>query len=165
VRVIVAALRAQPLVSRQQHRNALAQQEQRDEVTSAPRAEALDRGIVARTLDARVPAEVVIAAVAVVLAVRLVVLTVIADEVVEREAVVARDEVDAVRRPTAVPAVEVAAARDPGRDVTEHAGIAAQETAHRVSIHAVPFEPPKAREVADLIEPAGIPRLGDQLCA
>src|SRR5690606_23338448 len=67
VRVIVAALRAQPLVSRQQHRNALAQQEQRDEVTGAPGAEALDRGIVARPLDARVPAEVVIAAVAVVL--------------------------------------------------------------------------------------------------
>src|SRR5579884_3484577 len=52
-------------------------------------------GIVRRTLDAAVPRPVEALAVAVVLAVRLVVLVVVRDEVGEREPVVRGDEVDA----------------------------------------------------------------------
>ena len=88
-------------------------------------------------------------------------LLVVAHEVVEREAVVAGDEVDAVDGQAAVGAVEVAAARDPGRDLAEQAAVAAHEAAHRVAVAAVPLGPAKAGEVADLVEAGGVPGLGD----
>ena len=68
----------------------------RQEVPHLAVAQRLDPGVVGRALDAAVPAEVVVAAVAVALAVGLVVLLVVGDQVVQREAVVAGDEVDAV---------------------------------------------------------------------
>jgi hypothetical protein len=53
-------------------------------------------------LGAAIPGEVVVGAVAVVLAVGLVVLAVVGDEIGEREAVVGGDEVDAVDQELAV---------------------------------------------------------------
>ena len=77
----------------------------------------LTAGIVGRALDAAVPAAVVVGAVAVVLEVGLVVLLVVRDEVVEREAVVGGDEVDRRGRPAAVRLVEVAGAREAPREL------------------------------------------------
>ncbi len=51
--------------------------------------------IVGRTFDAVIPRIVVVGAVLVVFAVRLVVLFVVADNIVQREAVMGRDEIDA----------------------------------------------------------------------
>ena len=56
----------------------------------------LDRGIVGGAFDAAIPASVVVGAVAVLLAVRLVVLLVVGDQIVQGEAVVTGDEVDAL---------------------------------------------------------------------
>ena len=95
VRVVVAALGAPDLVAHEQHRRARGEQREHEQVLDLARAERLDRGIVRRTLDAAVPAQVLVVAVAAVLAVRLVVLRVVRDEVLEREPVVAGDEVDA----------------------------------------------------------------------
>jgi len=53
-------------------------------------------GIVRRAFDAAVPASVLLAAITVVLAVFFVVLLVIGDEVAEGEAIVARNEIDAL---------------------------------------------------------------------
>ena len=58
-------------------------------------AQRFDLRIVGRPLDAAVPAAIVVGAVAVVLAVGLVVLAVVRHEIVQREAVVAGDEVHA----------------------------------------------------------------------
>src|SRR5690606_22446456 len=90
VGVVVAALGVPDLVAAPQHRNALREQERRDEVPLLLRAQGADARVVGGSLDAAVPAQVVVLAVAVSFAVRFVVLVVVADEILERKAVVAR---------------------------------------------------------------------------
>ena len=86
---------------------------EREEVLDLPVAQRLDRRIVGRPFDAAVPAHVVVRAVAIVFAVRLVVLVVVGDQVVEREAVVAGHEVDALLRLPFLVTVDVRAAEQP----------------------------------------------------
>src|SRR5207237_7281981 len=93
--VVVAALATAEFVARQYHRRALRKQQRAQHVALLPLAQRADRGIVGRPLDAVVPRTVVGIAVLVVLAVRLVVLVVIGDGIVQREAVMRGDEVDA----------------------------------------------------------------------
>ena len=112
VGVVVAALRAQHLVAAEQHRRAGGEDQLADEVLRALPAEAIDRRIVGLALGAGVPRQVVVGAVAVVLAVGVVVLLVVADEIPQREAVVARDEVDGVVGGASVVGVEIARARE-----------------------------------------------------
>ncbi len=65
VRVVVAPLRAAELVARQQHRRALRQQQQGEEVARLPRAQGEHGRIVGRPFDAAVPADALGQAVAV----------------------------------------------------------------------------------------------------
>ena len=94
VSVVVALLRAAQLVAVQQHRHALAEQQRRDEVALLSRAQRVHHRIVGRALDAEVHRSVVVGAVLAVLAVGLVVLVVVADQIAQREAVVRGHEVD-----------------------------------------------------------------------
>ena len=102
--------RVAQLVAAADHRHALREQQRGHEVALLPLAQRDDRRVVGRPFGAAVPAIVVVGAVAVVLAVGLVVLLVVADQVVQREAVVAGDEVDAGVGLPAVVLVQVAAA-------------------------------------------------------
>ena len=98
----------------------------------------------------------------VVLAVRLVVLVVVGDEIVEREAVVRGDEIDARPR-LAAAEVELVGRGAEARRERPGARLAAPEVAHRVAKRIVPLGP-AGREAADLIAArAAVPRLGDQL--
>ena len=90
VGVVVALLGAAALVAEEEHRHALAQQQRGQQVLDLPQADGFDAAACGGAFDAVVVAEVVVVAVAVPLAVGLVVLLVVADQVVEREAVVAR---------------------------------------------------------------------------
>ena len=102
-------------------------------------------------------------AVPVVLAVGLVVLVVVRDQVGEGEAVVGGDEVDRVERLAAVVLVEVGRAGDPAGELGQRGRLAAPEVADGVAVLAVPLRPVR-REVADLVAAgADVPRLGDQL--
>jgi hypothetical protein len=153
---------APELVAAEQHRHALREKQRGQEVALLAFAQREDLRIVGRPLDAAVPAAVVVGAVAAVLAVGLVVLLVVGDEVAQREAVVRGDEVDRGERPAAVGLVEVARSGE-ARGELGDARIAAPEVAHRVAVLAVPLRP-QHREVADLVA-AGpdVPGLGDQL--
>ena len=120
-------------------------------------------GLSVGPLDAAVPRAIVALAVAVVLAVRLVVLLVVRHEIVQREAVVRGDEVDAGVGPPGRALVEVGAAGESRTELRERLIGTAPEVAHRIAVLAVPFRPER-REVADLVAAfADIPRLGDQL--
>ena len=120
-------------------------------------------GVVGLALDAAVPGAVVVGAVAVVLAVGLVVLVVVGDEVAQREAVMGGDEVDRGVRRTAVVGVQVARAGEPGGHGPHAGGVAAPEVAHGVAVLVVPLHP-RRRELADAVAVhRGVPRLGDQL--
>ena len=102
-------------------------------------------------------------AVVVVLAVGLVVLLVVGNEVSQGEAVVRGHEVDrGVRRP-AVALVQVARTGEAGRELAERARLPAPVVADRVAVLAVPLRPLR-REVAHLVAArSDVPRLGDQL--
>src|SRR5207245_6430169 len=88
--VVVAGLRAPHLVAHEHHGHPRGQHGHGEEVLHLPRSQRVDVTILRRAFHATVPASVVVGAVAIVLAVRLVVLTVVGDEVVRREAVVTR---------------------------------------------------------------------------
>ena len=133
-------------------------------LTCCPRSRSIG-GVVGRPLHPAVPAQVPVAAVAVALAVRLVVLRVVRDEVVEREAVVAGDEVDAGPGLAVLVAVDVRAAEEALADRADQAPVALDEGADVVAEPAVPLGPAIADEAADLVQAAGVPRLGDELRA
>ena len=163
--VVVAALRAADLVAHQDHRHAQRQQRDGQEVLHLAVAQLLDRRVVGRPFDAAVPTAVVVGAVAVVLAVGLVVLLVVGNEIVEREAVVAGHEVDALLGLALLVAVDLGAADHPVGHAPQRARLAAEEIADVVAEPAVPFLPGVADEAADLVQPGRVPRLGDQLGA
>src|SRR5207302_5460112 len=122
-----------------------------------------DAGRVDRTLGAPVAAEVLIRAVAIAVAVRLIVLAFVAHQVVQREPVVRGDEVDAGVGSTAARLIEVARPREPRGQLRDLAEVATPESADRVAIFAVPFGPAH-REVPHLIATAAeVPWLGDEL--
>ena len=162
VGVVVAALGARQLVAAEQQRRAEGQEQGSQQVLALAQPDGADGGIVGGSLDAVVGAQVVVAAVAVALAVGLVVRGRVADQVVQGEAVVAGDEVDAVRRAPAVALVQVGAPRQPGSQGGGGA-VAAPEAAHVVAEAVVEFRPPVARELAHLVGAGGVPRLGDDL--
>lgn len=161
--VVVAALRAPDFVAAEHHGGAARDEERGDEIFGALDSLAHDDGIVCFPFDAEVRARVVFHAVSVLLTVSLVVLVEIAAEVAEREAVMRRDEIDALRGVGLVcesvfAACYAAREREGGVVVTE------PEAACVIAEFAVPFGP-CFREAADLVEPAGIPCLCDELAS
>src|SRR4030095_12973888 len=104
-----------------------------------------------------VPAAIVVGSVAVAFAVGLVAFVVVGDEVVQREAVMAGDEIEAVLDFALLVGVDVGAAEQPGRDMRHHPVLTLQETAYVVAEAAVPFLPRVAGKGADLIEAPGVP--------
>src|SRR5689334_20120756 len=112
VGIIVPALCVADLIAREQHGNTLRENQCRQKGPLLLFTELDNLGIVCRTFSAAVPAIVVVSAVAVFFAVGLVVFVVVRHEIVEREAIMARDEVNAGVRTAATPFVEVAGTAD-----------------------------------------------------
>ncbi len=163
VRVVVPALRAPHLVAREEHRGALREEERREQVAPLAGAEREDARVRRRALDAAVPPALVVVAVAVLLAVRLVVLRLVGHEVVQRRAVVRGDEVDARGGLPAARLVQIAAAREAVANLADAAAVPPPERPHRVAEAPVPLGPAH-REVPDLVAAlADVPRLGDEL--
>ena len=117
VGVVVAALGAADLVAAEHHRHTLAEQQRRHQVPLLALAQRDDRRVVRLALGAVVPGLVVVGAVLVALAVRLVVLAAVADEVPQREAVVRGDEVDAGLRLAAIALEQVCRPGEPVADL------------------------------------------------
>ncbi len=84
-----------------------------------------ERGSLALALVAAVPGQVLVVAVAVVLAVGLVVLALVTGEIGQREAVMGREEVDAARARLAREGVE--GAGEPRRQPPDHSAITTPE--------------------------------------
>src|ERR1035438_3965396 len=96
VGVVVAALATPHLVAHDKHGHTAGQHQSSEKVLHLPVTKTLDYGVVRRTFHAAVPASVLLRSVPVVLAILLIVLVVVGDDIVERESVVARNEVDAL---------------------------------------------------------------------
>ena len=101
-------------------------------------------------------------AVAIVFAVRLVVLLVVGHEIAQRKPVVRGDEVDARVGLARGALIEIGAAGEPRAELGERLVTAAPEIAHGVAILAVPLGP-EGWKIPDLIAAfADVPRLRDQ---
>ena len=99
----------------------------------------------------------------VVLAIGLVVLVVVRDQIVQREAVMGGDEIDAGPRPASALLEEVADPVTRRRKFRQLALVALPIAPHGIAIAVVPLRP-AGREAADLIAAgADVPGLGDQL--
>ena len=161
--VIVASLRVPHLVSHQDHGHTQGHQGDCQIILHLAVAQLLHRRVIGRSFDAAVPAPVVIGAVAVVLAVRLVVFLIVGDEIVERETVVAGHEVEALLCLALLVAVDLGTADQPVGHAPQRPGFAAEEVAHIVPEAAVPLSPTISHKAADLIKPRSIPGFGNHL--
>src|SRR5205085_2396604 len=132
--VVVAALRVTKFVTGEQHRYTERQQQRREQVALLLVAQADDRGIVCWSLDPAIPAEIRVVPVAVLFTVGLVVLFVVADEVVQREAVMRGDEVDARPRASAAVPEDVGRADDAGSDLRYQPFVALPAAPNRVAV-------------------------------
>ena len=129
-----------------------------------PETQCKDFRIVCISLHTTVPAVVVVISVRVIPAVCFIVFLVIAVQVIERESVVAGQEVDgsiaaAVDRIIQIRGTGHSLCGDP-----RHLAVPLQETPHIIPVASVPFRPAfPGRERTHLIESAGIPGLGNEL--
>src|SRR5262249_16851638 len=151
--IVISILGLPGLVACQEHRHPLRQEESGQEVPRLPSAQIPYGRIVRSAFGAAVPAQVVVFAVLVVLAVGFVVLSIVAYQVTKGEAVVAGDKIDAGIGSAAAALVEVAAAAQPvGELGGGSAAVPLPETAHGVAVFAVPLRP-EHREIAHLVAP------------
>src|SRR5262249_24477629 len=148
-----------------QHRDALREREGGDEVAHLPEAVLENRLVIRLAFRTPIPADVVVVTVAVLLPVRFVVLLVVADEIVQRVAVVRRDEIDTRVRAAAARLIDVARSGQARRKVGDPSRVAAPEMTHRIAITTVPLSPTN-RKVADLITPGSdVPPFSNELHA
>src|SRR5262249_48543537 len=113
ISVVIATLSPGELVAAEQHRRAGRKEQRTRVVLHELQPEREHAGVGRFALGAAVPGVVVVSSVVFVLAVRLVVLAVVRNKIVERESVMASDEVKAVIRRAAVVTVKVCRAGEP----------------------------------------------------
>src|SRR5262249_24583344 len=92
----------------------------RQQIASLAFAQSQDFRIGGRTFDAAVPTKVLVEAVAVALAVRLIVLVVVRDQVPESETVVTGNEIDRMQRGAFAAFVKIGAAANARREISNH---------------------------------------------
>src|ERR1700727_2316584 len=101
-------------------------------------------------------------AVAIVFAVRFVVLIIVGDEVVERESVMRGDKIHASPRPAAATVELVRRGAKTGRQSFGWS-FSAPEVPYRVAERIVPFRPSRRKSANLVTARSAIPRLGNQL--
>lgn len=165
LRVIVAALTTPHLVAHKKHGHTHGRHGGREKVLHLPVAQPLYYWIIRWAFDAAVPAPIVIAAIAVVFAIFFVVLVVIGEHVVERKAVVARNEIDALFR-SALPLTIDAWAAEQTVGHAPHGIIRTpEEVADMIAKLIVSLFPAISHKAADLIKSCRIPGLRNHLGA
>src|SRR5262249_15870755 len=111
-----------------------------------------------RSFDAAVPASVIVCPVPVALAVGLVVLPIVGDKVVQREAVVTGHEVHTLLRLAVLVSIHF-------RATDQAVGKACHRTGFTPAEAADPLFPTVSDETPDLVEPGRVPCLCDELRA
>ena len=166
VRIVVPALGLEELIARAQHRRAVGEQEQAQEVLGLALAQRDHLGgRPAVTIESGIPADVR-RPVRVAVAVRHVAFRVVGEQVPERESVVRGHVVDALIRVIGARQIireEVAASVQSLHHHANHSRVAAHEPPHVVAEPGVPLRPGDAGEIpAELVRAGSVPRLRDQ---
>jgi hypothetical protein len=123
----------------------------------------LNRRVISRAFNARVPASVIVGAVTVALSVIFIMFIVVGHKIVEREAIVARHEVDTLLCLALLVSINLRAANDPVSHAAHRTGFTAKEAPHVIAELSIPLPPTVAYGAAYLVEPSRIPRFGHQL--
>ena len=126
-------------------------------------ARLLDLRVRCRAFDAAVPAKIIVRSVAVSFSVGLVVLAIEGNQIIQCEAIMAGDEIDALLGFALFALVYVRAPRQSEGHRTSCSVAAFEKRPDIVAKPPVPFFPAVADERADLIKAGGVPGLGDQL--
>src|SRR5580658_222460 len=108
---------------------------------------------------------VVVCAIAVIFAIRLVVLLVVGHEIVEREAVMTGDKIHVFLSVALLRTVDLGAADQSVSQERNRAVVAPEKAAHIVTKTPVPLSPLVSEEVTHLVQTRRIPGLGDELRA
>src|SRR5690606_12969706 len=91
-----------------------------------------------------------------------VVLLIVRDQIVKRESVMARDEIDALLRIEPLVLVYIRTADQPIGQGMSQTLVTLDKGAHVVAEPAVPLLPTVANKLTDLVQAPGVPRLGDE---
>src|SRR4029077_3306265 len=158
VGIVIAPLGAPDFVAHQDHRQPYGQQGGGQEVFHLPVPKFLHRRVIRGTLNAAVPASVVVGSVTIVFAVLFVVFVVIGDKIVQRKPIVTGHEVDALFGLALLMSIDFGAANQAIDKTRNRAVFAAKEAAGIVAEPPVPFFPTIPDKAANLIEPGRIPR-------
>src|SRR5919112_3587718 len=150
VRVVVAGLYASQFVTVRDHGHALRKGQGCQEISFDAVPHPHDVRGSAGSLYPPIPTPVLIGSIAILLAICLIVLGVIADEIVQSEAIVAGYEVDARLGRAAIVLVEIAAAGEPRGQLADLACVATPEAANRITVFPIPLAPAR-REASHLI--------------
>src|SRR5690606_8555600 len=95
----------------------------------------------------------------------LVVTVAIADQVIERKAVMAGDKIDAGPGATSIVLEDITGAVQTLGEIRQHAAVTAPETANRVPVAVVPLTPAHRKATQLIAAGSDVPRLRDQLDA
>src|SRR5258705_9554120 len=110
---------------------------------------------------AAIVAVIVVGAVAIVLAIGLVVLLVVAEQVGQRETVMHGDVIDAGPRIAAVMIEQIGGAGHAAGHLADQAAFAAPVTPHRAAIAVVPFRPLRGKRADLVAAEADVPGFAD----
>src|SRR5262245_41137930 len=165
ISVVVPVLSPSYFVAHRYHRDAQRKHRHGQEVLDLAISQPFHLGILARTFHAAVPAAVIIGAVAILLSVCFVVLSVVGNKVVECEAIVTRDKIDGLLGLALLVTVTLRAAQQAIGNALRETLLTAKEAADVIAKASVPFLPAVSNKAAHLIQPGGVPRFGDELRA
>src|ERR1700704_2577134 len=163
VGIVVAVLAVADFVSRQEQRHTLRQHEARQQIAAHLTSHLHDIGIVGRAFDAAIRAVIFIGAVTVVLAVRLIVLALIADQIGKSEPIVDRDVVDARAGTAGVMVEQMRGTRHAAAEVSEEFAVTPPIAPQRAAKLIVPLGPAGRKSAHLIAARAEIPRLGNEL--
>src|SRR3954451_2546796 len=139
--IVVAELRVADLVAGENQRQALREQQTSELVFSQAPPQRDDFRIVGRTFNAAIVAQVVVGAVAIVLAIGLVVLFVVAEQVGERKTVMHRDMINSGAQRAAVMVKQIGRSGHAIGYLADQASLATPVSPQRAAITVVPFRP------------------------
>jgi hypothetical protein len=163
ISIVVAVLAVADLVPGQQQRHALRQHHARQQIAPQLPPQLENVGIVRRPFDPAIGTVVVVGAVAIVLAVGLVVLALVADEVGQGETVVDGDVVDARARAAAGTVEQVGGAGHATGEIADQVAVRQPIAPHRVAKMVVPLRPAGGKRAHLIAAGSNVPRLRDQL--
>src|SRR5208337_2656518 len=163
IRVVVSELCIQELVTGPEHRDAVREHEEAEDVFSLFPAKCQDlRGRALVSFVSAVPTVIRVHTVLIVMTIVPVVLLIVGNQIVQRETVVAIDIVDGLEGMIGILAAvrkQVIAAINATHKVWDHPCVAPDETTDMVTITRVPLQPGRARKSTSELIAVDVPRL------